>query len=63
MSQHNKRQRGLSQDELELHAILDSPSGSLTTATASPPKENEQNYNVAKNNNENRSRKVQKIQI
>ena len=54
MSQHNKRQRGLSQDELELHAILDSPSGSLTTATASPPKENDQNNNVANNNNDNK---------
>ena len=54
MSQHNKRQRVLSQNELELHAILDSPSEYLTTATASLPKENEQNDNVTNNNNENK---------
>ena len=54
MSQHNKRQRGLSQEELELQAILDSPSGSLTTATASPPKENESNNNNNVANNENK---------
>ena len=46
MSQNNKRQRGLSQEELELHEVFDSPPGSVTTATATPPRDNVTNNNV-----------------
>ena len=50
MSQTVKRQKGLSQEELELHEVLDSL-GSGTTATASPSRDNVLNNNVSNNNN------------
>ena len=49
MSQNNKTRRGLSQEELELHQVLDSL-GSVSTATATPPMENAQNTTVNNNN-------------
>ena len=39
MSQNNKRRKGLSQEELELHEVLDD-TGSVSTETATPPRNN-----------------------
>ena len=53
MSQNSKRQKDLSQEELELHEVLDSISGSVTTATATPPSDNVTDNNNNNNNNIN----------
>ena len=55
MSQQNKRQRVLSQDELELHAILGSPSASFSTATAFSSNENDQ-HNIIENPPQNENK-------
>ena len=61
MSQNSKRQKDLSQEELELHEVLDSISGSVTTATATPPSDNVTDNNNNNNNNINNNKNIRDV--